>query len=68
MTKYEAKKVLEGMGLAHLDASFLYRCEPRYLSVGPEGSVFNCFLASHELEAIATWMRDPVGVVEAEGE
>ena len=65
----QAKQILTGMGLDEFEEERLTRSvkyTPSYMSVSPDHGYLSGAFTADELEAIATWMRDPSGVVGAE--
>ncbi len=63
----QAKQILTGMGLDVLSEEHLVKSSyGRYVSlVRSEPAFLHGSFNADELEAIATWMRNPSGVVEA---
>ena len=68
----QAKQILTGMGLDEFNGHKLFMhfhiIEERYLSATTslKTAVLDGGYTADELEAIATWIRDPSGVVGAE--
>ncbi len=65
MTKYEAKKVLDDMNPSELTGPALFGMRMPYVSALRAAAFLDGEFTADELEAIAIWMRDPAGVVEA---